>query len=163
MYIQEVGEGTCLKCVGIITQSTHACSVSFGSLKQSADYNFRLEFLIPPSSGRLKPNCDTHIVHFYIMLEQLQHGQKRSKNNNKYSLRNEKLKANNASETEEQRKERLRIRGKKNGARRRTKKLQEEKKRSSETEYHKKQRLVTLKRLKRGDKDGRRKKSKTGE
>ena len=34
---------------------------------------------------------------------------------------------------------------------RRTKKLQEEKKRSSETEDHKKQRLATLKRLKRGD------------
>ena len=36
-------------------------------------------------------------------------------------------------------------------ARRRTKKVQEEKKRSSETEDHQKQRLVTLKRLKRGD------------
>ena len=33
----------------------------------------------------------------------------------------------------------------------RTKKLQEEKKRSSETEDHQKQRLATLKRLKRGD------------
>ena len=32
--------------------------VSFGSLKQSADYNFHLEFLILPSSGRLKPTCD---------------------------------------------------------------------------------------------------------
>ena len=28
--------------------------VSFGNLKQSADYNFRLEFLILPSSGQLK-------------------------------------------------------------------------------------------------------------
>ena len=47
---------------------------------------------------------------------------------NKRSLRNEKLKANRASETEEQRKERLRIRREKDRARRRTKKLQEEKK-----------------------------------
>ena len=59
--------------------------------------------------------------------------------------------ANRTSETEEQRKERLRIRRKKDRARRRTKKLQEGKKRSSETEDHEKQRLVTLKRLKRGD------------
>ena len=59
--------------------------------------------------------------------------------------------ANRTSETEEQRKERLRIRQKKDRARRRTKKLQERKKRSSETEDHDKQRLVTLKILKRGD------------
>ena len=64
------------------------------------------------------------------------------------SLRNEKLKANRASETEEQRKERLRIRCKKDRARRITKILQEEKKRSSETEDHEKQRLATPKRLK---------------
>ena len=47
----------------------------------------------------------------------------------KRSLRNEKLKANRASETEEQRKERLRIR------------------REKETEDHKKQRLAIIKRL----------------
>ena len=40
---------------------------------------------------------------------------------------------------------------KKYRARRRTKKIQEEKKRSSEIEDHEKQRLATLKRLKRGD------------
>ena len=45
----------------------------------------------------------------------------------------------------------MRIRHGKERARRRTKKLQEEKKRSLETEYHEKQRLATLKRLKRGD------------
>ena len=67
------------------------------------------------------------------------------------SLRNETIKANRASETEEQRKERLRIRRKKERARRRTKKLQEEKKKSSETEDHEKQCLATLTRLKRGD------------
>ena len=49
------------------------------------------------------------------------------------SLRNEHLKANRASETEEQRKERLRIRLEK------------------EMEDHKKQRLAILKRLRRGD------------
>ena len=69
----------------------------------------------------------------------------------KCSLRNEKLKANRASETEEQRKERLRIKHEKDRARRRTKKLQVEKKRSSETEDHEKQCLATLKILKRGD------------
>ena len=65
---------------------------------------------------------------------------------NKISLTNEKLKANRASENEEQRIERLRIGREKDRARRRTKKLQEEKKRSSQE----KQRLATLKRLKRG-------------
>ena len=52
----------------------------------------------------------------------------------KCSLRNEKLKANRASETEEQMKERLRIR-----------------RENKKTENHKKQRLATIKRLKRGD------------
>ena len=118
--------------------------VSFGSVKQSADYNFRLEFLILPSSGRLKPTCDTRII-LYARAALAW-----TKNNNKQSLRNKKLKANRVSETEEQRKERLRIRREKDRARR-TQKLQEEKKSSSETEDHKKQRLATLKRLKRSD------------
>ena len=61
------------------------------------------------------------------------------------------LEMRNLKQTEEQRKERLRIRHEKNRARRRTKQLQEEKKRSSATEDHEKQRLATLKRLKRGD------------
>ena len=52
----------------------------------------------------------------------------------KRSLRNEKLKANRASETEEQRKERLRIR-----------------RENKKTEDYEKQILATLKRLKRGD------------
>ena len=60
---------------------------------------------------------------------------------------NEKLRANRASETERQR----RIGREKDRARRITQKLQEEKKRSSETEDHEKQRLATLKRMKRGD------------
>ena len=60
----------------------------------------------------------------------------------------EKVKANRASETEEQMKERLRIGREKDRARRITQKLQEENKRSSETEDHEKQRLATLKRLK---------------
>ena len=65
----------------------------------------------------------------------------------KSSLINEKRKANRASETEEQWKERLRIRCEKDRARRRTK----GKKRSSETDDYEKQHLATLKRLKRGD------------
>ena len=63
------------------------------------------------------------------------------------SLKNEKRKANRASETEEQRKERLRIRREKDTEKRRTK----GNKRSSEADDHYKQRLATLKRLKRGD------------
>ena len=83
----------------------------------------------------------------------------------KRSLRNEKLKANRATETEEQRKERLRIR-----------------RENEKIENHEKQDLATLKRLKRGEVkeksrlekvvaskqlrltgDRRRKKNKTGE
>ena len=67
----------------------------------------------------------------------------------KRSLRNEKLKANRTSETEEQRKERLRIRREKDRARRRTK----GKKRSPDTDDYEKERLATLKRLKRGEVD----------
>ena len=67
----------------------------------------------------------------------------------KRSLRNEKLKADRTSETEEQRKESLRIRREKDRARRRTK----GKKRSPETDDYEKQRLATLKRLKRGEVD----------
>ena len=52
----------------------------------------------------------------------------------KHSLRNGKLKASRASETEEQRKERLRIR-----------------RENEKIENHKKQHLATLKKLKRGD------------
>ena len=55
---------------------------------------------------------------------------------------NEKLKANRTSETAEQRKERLRIRREKDRARR---------KRSSDSDDYEKQRLATLKRLKRSD------------
>ena len=66
----------------------------------------------------------------------------------KCSLRNEKLKANRTSETEEQRK-RLRIRREKDRARRRTK----DKKRSPDSDDYEKQRLATLKRLKRGEVD----------
>ena len=66
---------------------------------------------------------------------------------NKHSLRNEKVKANRTSETEKQRKQRLRIRHKKDGARRRTK----GKKRSPDTDDYEKQCLATLKRLKRGE------------
>ena len=63
----------------------------------------------------------------------------------KRSLRNEKLTVNRAPETEEQRKERLRI---------------EDKMRKLEIEKHEKQHLSTLKRLKRGEVE---EKPKTGE
>ena len=66
----------------------------------------------------------------------------------KRSLRNEKLKANRTSETEEQRKERLRIRREKERARR-----TKGKKRSPDTDDYEKQRLATLNRLKRGEVD----------
>ena len=62
----------------------------------------------------------------------------------KCSLRNEKPKANRTSETEEQRKESLRIRREKDRARRITK----GKKTLPDTDDHEKQCLATLKRLK---------------
>ena len=43
--------------------------------------------------GRLKPTCDTHVIHFDYALEQLYH--------KKRSLKNGKLEANRASETED--------------------------------------------------------------
>ena len=49
-------------------------------------------------------DCDTRVIDFDYVLEQLLAWTKK-----KRSLRNEKLKANRASDTEEQRKERLRI------------------------------------------------------
>ena len=55
------------------------------------------------SFGQLKPTCDTRVIHSDYTLEQF-------KKKRKCSLRSEKLKANRASETEEQMKERLRIR-----------------------------------------------------
>ena len=61
----------------------------------------------------------------------------------KHSLRNEKLKANRTSETEEQR-----IRREKDRARR-----SKGKKRSPDTDDYEKERLATLKRLKRGEVD----------
>ena len=67
----------------------------------------------------------------------------------KRSLRNEKLKADRTSETEEQRKKSQTIRSQKDRARRRTK----GKKRSPDTDDYEKQRLATLKRLKRGEVD----------
>ena len=67
----------------------------------------------------------------------------------KRSLRNEKLKANRTSETEEQRKERLRIRREKDRARRGSK----GKKRSPDTHDYEKERQANLKRLKRGEVD----------
>ena len=73
--------------------------------------------MLKVSFGRLKPICDTRVIHFYYELQQFYHGQKRSQK--KVHLEIEKLKANRASETEEQRKERLRLRHEKDRARRR--------------------------------------------
>ena len=79
--------------------------VSFGSLKQSADYNFCS--LSIPSSGRLNTTCDTH--YSFLLNARAALAWMKKKTGKKHSLRNEKLKANRPSETEEQRKERLRI------------------------------------------------------
>ena len=70
------------------------------------------------------------------------------------SLRNEKLKANRASVTEEQRRERLRIRREKDRAKRTKKNYKRKKKISSITEDNENQRQATLKRLKRDDENG---------
>ena len=54
------------KCVGGITCSKHANAQS-----QFCEFETkcRFETLILPSSGRSKPTCDTHIIHFYSTLE----------------------------------------------------------------------------------------------
>ena len=79
------------------------------------------------SFGLLKPTCDTLVIHFdYIYARAALAWTKK-----KYSLRNEKIKANRASDTEEQRKQRLRIRPE-----------------NEKIENHEIQRLATLKRLK---------------
>ena len=79
--------------------------------------------------------------------------EREAKKNKKRSLRNEKLKANRALVTEEQRRERLRIRCEKDRAKRTKKNYKREKKRSSVTEDNENQCQATLKRLKRGDKN----------
>ena len=53
-----------------VVQTRECSKISFGILKWSADYNFHLEFLILPSSGRLKPTGDT-LIHLYYTVEQL--------------------------------------------------------------------------------------------
>ena len=108
------------KCMGRITWSKHAHAQSqFWELETKC----LSESLILPSSGRLKPTCDTRIIHFYYMLEQLFSMDEKEAPPKKRSLRKRNLKANRASETEEQRKGL-----EKDRARRITKKLQEERK-----------------------------------
>ena len=46
---------------GRITWSKHVHAQS-----QFWELETHLEYLILPSSGRLKPTCDTRIIHFYI-------------------------------------------------------------------------------------------------
>ena len=94
--------------------------------------------------GAVKP--DTRVIHC-LYARALCKDEKEAEK--KRSLRNKKLKADRTSETEEQRKESLRIRREKDRARRRTK----GKKRSPDTDDYEKQRLATLKRLKRGEVD----------
>ena len=60
--------------------------------------------MLKVSFGQLKLTCDTRIIHFDYARAALAWTKK------KCSLKSEKLKANRASETEEQMKERLRIR-----------------------------------------------------
>ena len=99
--------------------------------------------------GRAKraPHWDVQSRFHFLYARALAWTKKKLKK--KRSLRNEKLKANRTSETEKQRKESLRIRREKDRARRRTK----GKKMSPDTDDYEKQRLATLKRLKRGEVD----------
>ena len=81
--------------------------------------------------GQLKPTCDTHIILLYARAP-IAWTKKKPK---KCSLRNEKLKENRASETEELRNERLRIRREKD---REPKNYKRGKEKVVETEDHKK-------------------------
>ena len=87
--------------------------------------------MIKVSFGQLKPTSDTRAFRLYARAVLAGTEKKRS-------LKNGKLEANRASETEERTKERLRIGCKKDKARRITKKSQEEKKMLSEIEDHEK-------------------------
>ena len=78
--------------------------------------------------GRLKWTCDTRVIHFDYALEQIKHGRKR----------NVHLEMGNLKQTELQR---LKTEERK----------AEDKTRKIKKENHKKQRLATLKRLKRGN------------
>ena len=82
------------------------------------------------SFGRLKTTSDTHPCYSFRLYARAALAWTKKKR----SLRNDKLKASRALETEEQRKGRLRIRCE-----------------NDKIENHEKQRLVTLKRLKQGD------------
>ena len=106
------------------------------------------------SLGQLKRTHDTRVIHFYYARVALAWVQK------KHSLRNGEFQANRASETEEQRKERLRI-GREQDRTRRITKIQDEKKSSSETKDHEKQLQAPLTNT--SGLPWRRKKSKTGE
>ena len=77
--------------------------------------------MLKVSLGWLKPTCDSHVIHLDCTLAWTK---------KKSSLRNEKLKANRASETEELRKVRLRIR-----------------RENKKTENHKKQRLTNSQKI----------------
>ena len=71
---------------------TRACSkISFERLKRSADYKFRLEFLIQPSSGRFKMTCDFRIIHLLYARAALALTKKKLKKKQR-SVRNEELK-----------------------------------------------------------------------
>ena len=56
--------------------------------------------MLKVSFGQLKPACDTRIIHFDYALEHLFSMDKTEGKKKQRSIRNEKLKANRASETE---------------------------------------------------------------
>ena len=68
VYGKPIQKNCMPKCLGGITWSKHAHAQS-----QFCEFETkcRLESLILPSSGRLKPTRDTRIIHFYYTLEQL--------------------------------------------------------------------------------------------
>ena len=76
-----------------VVQTRARSKMSFESLKRSADFKFRLEFLIQPSSGRLKTTCDFRISTYARAALALT----KKKLKKQRSLRNEKLKAKRAS------------------------------------------------------------------
>ena len=131
VYGKNIQKYVCQNALAVLRgPNTRILKVSFGSLRQSADYNFGLESLILLSSGWLNPTCDTRIIHFYYARAALTWIKEKPKNQQQQrTQRNEKLKANSASETKDQRKEMLRIRRKKDIVGRRTKKTTRRKER----------------------------------
>ena len=75
-----------LKCVGGIT--LRVLKKQFWDFETKYRLELPLEFLILPSSGHLKPTCDTHIIHLCYTVEHLAWSKEKPKKNVHLEMRN---------------------------------------------------------------------------